>query len=138
MAAEEYSRRLARVAVAQMAEMAGFTKAQQSAVDILSELLLKYVGELCSTAHSYAELANRTEFNVCDLSTALADMGSSFGDLKAYLDIYLAEQVSDLPISSNRAISQSHLTKCAVMQSIHTPKLCSAFLPSEPKATIQL
>ena len=97
MAAEEYSRRLARVAVAQMAEMAGFTKAQESAIEILSELLLKYVGELCSTAHSYAELANRTEFNVCDLSSALAEMGSSFGELKAYLDVYLTEQVGHGP-----------------------------------------
>lgn len=94
MASEEYARRIARVAVAQMAELTGFEAAQESAIEILAELLLKYTAELCSAAHSYAELAHRTDFNICDLSYALEDMGgTSFADLKAYLDNWLAEQV---------------------------------------------
>lgn len=51
---DDYSRILARVATAQLAEVAGFDACQDSAVEILAELLLKYISETCSTSHSYA------------------------------------------------------------------------------------
>jgi hypothetical protein len=40
---DEYSRALARVAVGQLAELAGFEAVQASAADILSELMIKQV-----------------------------------------------------------------------------------------------
>lgn len=91
--ADEYSRRVARVVAAQMAELTGFEAAQESAVEVLAEVLIRYIQELCTAAHSYAELAHRTDFNVCDLSLALNDMGANMDDLKKYLDGWLAEQV---------------------------------------------
>ncbi|KXZ48863.1 hypothetical protein GPECTOR_25g448 [Gonium pectorale] len=90
--ADDYSRRVARVVVAQMAELTGFEAAQESAVEILAELVIKYIQELCTAAHSYAETAHRTDFNVCDLNLALCDMGTSMEDLRKYLDSWLAEQ----------------------------------------------
>jgi transcription initiation factor TFIID subunit 8 len=92
--AEDYSRCVARVVVAQMAELTGFEAAQESAVEVLAELLIKYLQEVCTAAHSYAEMAHRTDFNICDLNLSLSDMGTSMDDLKKYLDSWLAEQVS--------------------------------------------
>jgi Bromodomain associated len=34
---------------------------QQSALDVLSDLLLRYIGEMGATTRSYAELGHRTE-----------------------------------------------------------------------------
>lgn len=77
-----------------MAELTGFDAAQESAIEVLAELLIKYMQEVCTAAHSYAEMAHRTDFNICDLTLALSDMGTSMDDLKKYLDTWLAEQVS--------------------------------------------
>eukprot|EP00198_Chlamydomonas_reinhardtii_P001974 XP_001691310.1 predicted protein [Chlamydomonas reinhardtii] len=90
--AEDYSRRVARVVAAQMAELTGFEAAQESAVEILAELLIKYIQEVCTAAHSYAELSHRTDMNICDLNLALGDMGTSMDDLRKYLDSWIAEQ----------------------------------------------
>ena len=65
-----YSRAVAKVATAQIAEAAGFEGFQASANDTLAELMLRYVVELGSAAHSYAELAGRSGFNVVDLVRA--------------------------------------------------------------------
>ena len=40
---------------------------QQSALDVLSDLLLRYIGEIGATAHSYAELSNRANPSADDL-----------------------------------------------------------------------
>lgn len=65
-----YSRAVAKVAIAQIAEAAGFEGIQASANDTLAELMLRYIVELGSAAHSYAELAGRSGFNVVDLVRA--------------------------------------------------------------------
>lgn len=82
---EDFTRALARVAVGQLAENAGYESVQESAVDVLSELMIKYITELSTTAHGYAELANRTSINIHDLLLGLDDVGTSVPELHAYL-----------------------------------------------------
>ncbi len=84
MSADDYSRALARVSVAQIAEMAGFEACQESAVDILGDLLLRYTSQLCGAAHDYAELASRTDVNLADVLQALSDLGTTPDELDAY------------------------------------------------------
>ena len=64
---EAFSRALARVTAAQVAEGAGFEGIQASANEALAELLLRYIGEVGAASHSYAELAGRSATNVFDL-----------------------------------------------------------------------
>lgn len=86
MAADGYSRQLAHVVAAQLAEVSGFEAVQESALDVLAELLLRYVSEVGTASHEYAELANRSEVNVADVALALEDVGASVEDLSKYLD----------------------------------------------------
>lgn len=65
--AEEYSRAVARVAAAQLAEAAGYEAVQESAVDMVAELAVRYLSELAAASHSYAELAGRTDTNAGDV-----------------------------------------------------------------------
>jgi histone H3/H4 len=67
MSQDEYARRAARVAAAQLAEAAGFDRVQSSSLDILSDLLLRYIAEVGTASHAYAELANRTDANPLDV-----------------------------------------------------------------------
>ena len=46
---------------------AGFDAAQESALDILAELMLRYAGEIGAAAHGYAELANRSVVTISDV-----------------------------------------------------------------------
>lgn len=83
--AEEYSRAIARVVAAQLAELEGFDAVQESSIEVLSELLLRYLSELCRSAHEYAEMAGRTDSNVADVVLALEDMGTTVPELQQYL-----------------------------------------------------
>lgn len=90
--ADDYTRRVARVAAAQMAELAGFDATQESAIELLAELLIRYISEVSTAAHTYAADAHRSDFNVCDVLLALDDIGTPVGDLQKYLDAWLLEQ----------------------------------------------
>lgn len=83
--ADDFARTLARVAAGQLAELAGYEAAQDSAVEILGELLVKYIRELSAGAHNYAEMANRSSMNVNDLLLAMDDLGTSVQELQTYL-----------------------------------------------------
>jgi histone H3/H4 len=63
-----YARAVAKVAAAQIAESAGYEGIQASANDTLAELMLRYIVELGSAAHAYAEVAGRTGINASDLA----------------------------------------------------------------------
>lgn len=65
--AEQYSRHVSKIVVSQLSETAGFHAVQESAVDVLADLMLRYVAQLGSASHSYAELAGRSECNINDL-----------------------------------------------------------------------
>ena len=72
--AEQYSREIAKVAVAQIAEATGFQAAQGSAVEVLGDLLLRYLSQLGTAAHSNAEQAGRTEVNLNDVVRGAASI----------------------------------------------------------------
>ncbi|GAB2279909.1 hypothetical protein Dimus_014544 [Dionaea muscipula] len=76
---EEFFRAVARIAVAQICECEGFQCIQQSALESLADLAVRYVKEAGKRASFYAELAGRTECSVFDLIRGLEDLGSTQG-----------------------------------------------------------
>eukprot|EP00193_Tetraselmis_chui_P006863 CAMPEP_0177759570 /NCGR_PEP_ID=MMETSP0491_2-20121128/4803_1 /TAXON_ID=63592 /ORGANISM="Tetraselmis chuii, Strain PLY429" /LENGTH=188 /DNA_ID=CAMNT_0019275409 /DNA_START=1316 /DNA_END=1882 /DNA_ORIENTATION=- len=84
--AEEFSRAVARVAAAQIAEASGFEAVQESAVDMLAELMVRYLSELGAASHSYAELAGRTDTNAGDVLFAMEELGVSFSQVRQFLE----------------------------------------------------
>lgn len=82
---EDFSRAVARVVAAQIAESAGFDACQDSAVEILADLLLRYLGTLAASSHSYAELAGRSQANLADLLLALEEVGVAAEDLHSHM-----------------------------------------------------
>lgn len=65
--ADQYARAAAKVATAQLAEAAGFEAVDRSSLEVLSELLLRYINEIGAASHSYAESAGRTDSNALDV-----------------------------------------------------------------------
>jgi transcription initiation factor TFIID subunit 8 len=85
MSADEYARTLARVAAGSLAEVAGFETCRESAVEILSDLLLHYLAEVSCGANSYAEIASRSDINVHDVLLSIEDLGTNVDEMKLYL-----------------------------------------------------
>ncbi|KAF5725413.1 hypothetical protein HS088_TW23G00135 [Tripterygium wilfordii] len=72
---DEFAQALAKIAVAQVCESCGFQAFQQSALETLSDVATRYIYDIGKTAHSYANLAGRTEGNVFDVIRGLEDSG---------------------------------------------------------------
>lgn len=72
--AGDYSRAISRVAVAQMCEAIGFEGFDESALDSLAGIAIRYVCELGKTSRFYANLAGRTRCNIFDIIQGLEDL----------------------------------------------------------------
>ncbi|KAF6165034.1 hypothetical protein GIB67_000618 [Kingdonia uniflora] len=75
----EFSRAIAKIAVAQICESSGFQSCQQSAIETLTDIAIRYLCDLGKTAHFYANTAGRTDCNVFDIVQGLEDLCSSQG-----------------------------------------------------------
>lgn len=85
--ADDFSRSVARVVVAQIAEGTGFDTCQESAVDILADLLLRYLSTVCASSHSLAEQAGRSQANLADVLLSLEELGVSADDLHSHIQL---------------------------------------------------
>lgn len=88
--ANELSRAVARVVVAQIAEGTGFDACQESAVDILADLLLRYISTICVSSHSFAEQAGRSQANLADVLLSLEELGVTADDLYSHIQLQQA------------------------------------------------
>lgn len=76
---DDFGRATAKIAVAQICESAGFQSFQQSALETLSDVAVRYIQHLGKTVHFHANLAGRTECNAFDIIQGLEDFGSAQG-----------------------------------------------------------
>lgn len=76
---DEFAQAIARNVVAQVCENLGFQSFQQSALDTLADVAVRYIQEIGKMGASYANLANRTECNVFDVIQGLEHLGSVQG-----------------------------------------------------------
>lgn len=81
--ANEFGRAIAKIAVAQICESVGFECFNESALESLSDIAVRYLCDLGKTASSYANSAGRTECNVFDIIQGMEDFGLLRGILGA-------------------------------------------------------
>eukprot|EP00011_Vannellida_sp_DIVA3-517-6-12_P003655 CAMPEP_0114614014 /NCGR_PEP_ID=MMETSP0168-20121206/5430_1 /TAXON_ID=95228 ORGANISM="Vannella sp., Strain DIVA3 517/6/12" /NCGR_SAMPLE_ID=MMETSP0168 /ASSEMBLY_ACC=CAM_ASM_000044 /LENGTH=269 /DNA_ID=CAMNT_0001825039 /DNA_START=54 /DNA_END=863 /DNA_ORIENTATION=+ len=82
--AEQFAREICRVAAAQICKGIGYDSAQVSAIEALTDVIVKYLEEVGYNSHMYAELANRTEGNLHDVRMALADHGVTITSINTF------------------------------------------------------
>ncbi|XP_060201483.1 transcription initiation factor TFIID subunit 8 [Lycium barbarum] len=80
---DDFGRAISRTAVAQICESIGFEIFNESALESLADIAIKYIRDLGKTASSSANLAGRTQCNVFDIIQGLEDMCASTGFLRA-------------------------------------------------------
>uniref|UniRef100_A0A383W5E7 Transcription initiation factor TFIID subunit 8 n=1 Tax=Tetradesmus obliquus TaxID=3088 RepID=A0A383W5E7_TETOB len=130
--ADEFSRSVARVIAAQIAEASGFEACQESAIEILADLLLRYLTTVCSSSHSYAELAGRSQSNLADVLLSLEELGVTADDLHQHLelqktDVPFAHTLAPYPVRTQRPAPPTFADQ-AEPHPAHVP----GFLPAFP------
>ncbi|RUS86219.1 hypothetical protein EGW08_006014 [Elysia chlorotica] len=85
MMSRKYSHQLLRIAVAQICQNLGWQSAQSSSLEVLTDVLDKYLLQLSVTSHRYCEHAGRTQPNLDDLGLAFQQMGIEISELEDYV-----------------------------------------------------
>ncbi|KAJ4961483.1 hypothetical protein NE237_021393 [Protea cynaroides] len=146
---DDFGRAIAKIAVAQICESAGFQGFQHSALEALSDIAILYLRDLGKTAHFYANLAGRTQCNFFDIIQGLEDLGTSQGfsgasdvhrcaagsgivrDITHYLsleeDIPFSRPVPHFPVIRNRKPTPSFLQIGETPPGKHIPPWLPAF-----------
>ncbi|KAK6126212.1 hypothetical protein DH2020_040055 [Rehmannia glutinosa] len=149
--ASNYGRAISRIAVAQVCESIGFEGFDESALDSLADIVIRYLCDLGKTSKFYANLAGRTECNVFDVAQGLEDLGMPQGfpgaseihtdcvvssgavrEIKEYVEtaeeIPFAQPVQRFPVIRERKLIPSFLQMGETPSSKHIP----AWLPAFP------
>ncbi|KAL6571713.1 hypothetical protein OROHE_003356 [Orobanche hederae] len=148
--AGEYSRAISRVAMAQICEVIGFEGFNDSTLDSLADIAIRYLCELGRTSKFYANLAGRTGCNVFDIVQGLEDLGApqgftgaseahadcvvSFGvvkEIKEYVEtadeVPFAQPVPEFPVIREWRMIPSFLQMGETPASKHVPPWLPAF-----------
>lgn len=148
--AGDYSRAISRVAMAQICEGIGFEGFNESALDSLADIAIRYICELGKTSKFYANLAGRTGCNVFDIVQGLEDLGTPQGftgaseahadclvslgaikEIKEYVetadDVPFAQPVPQFPVIRERRMIPSFLQMGETPASKHVPPWLPAF-----------
>ncbi|XP_022197218.2 transcription initiation factor TFIID subunit 3 [Nilaparvata lugens] len=108
MANMDYGASILRIVVAQMCETVGWNSIQTTPLQLLTDVLQRYITEVAENAHRYAEQFGHTRPTLHDLGLAFQDMKINTGDLQEYIEyvatIPLRREVPKYPISK-----ESHL-----------------------------
>lgn len=140
---EEFVQAIAKMAVAQVCESSGFQGFQQSALDTLSDITVRYMNQIGKTAVSNANLSGRTECNVFDVLQGLEDLGMSQGfsgaseidrglagsgivrDISEYVEfserVPFAYSIPSFPVVKERKLTESFLRSGGSPPGEHIP-----------------
>ncbi|KAD5508493.1 hypothetical protein R6Q59_030891 [Mikania micrantha] len=146
---DEFGRSIAKVAVAQICERLGFDSCNDSALEALADVAIRYVKDLGKTVKFYANVANRTECNVFDVIQGLEDLGSSTGfpggsdvctsllgsgvmkEIINYVEVIeevpFSQPVPSFPIVRNRKLTPSFVQMGETPEFKHVPEWLPAF-----------
>ena len=77
MSPSNYARALTKVSIGQILQAVGFQSAHSTALDILVEVLERYVGMISQSTHDYAELGRVTHFRLSTSQIYLTEVDIS-------------------------------------------------------------
>jgi hypothetical protein len=85
MSADIHAKLLLKIALSQILQTIGFRTAQSTALDILLEILERYIHLITRSARDFAEFANRTQPTFDDLACSFHKHRINVSDLEEYI-----------------------------------------------------
>ncbi|RZF33682.1 hypothetical protein LSTR_LSTR007060 [Laodelphax striatellus] len=108
MAGMDYGASILRIVVAQMCETVGWNSIHSTPLELLTDVLKRYITELAENTHRYAEQFGHTQPTLHDLGLAFKDMGITTVDLSEYVE-YVATIPSQREVPKYPVERESHL-----------------------------
>uniref|UniRef100_A0A8C5MSU4 Transcription initiation factor TFIID subunit 3 n=1 Tax=Leptobrachium leishanense TaxID=445787 RepID=A0A8C5MSU4_9ANUR len=105
---ESYTRSLLRVSVAQICQALGWDSVQLTACDLLTDVLHRYLQQLCRGSHRYSDLYGRTDPVLDDVGQAFKLMGVNLHELEDYIHniepVTFPHPLPSFPVSKNNVL----------------------------------
>uniref|UniRef100_A0A1B6D8S1 PHD-type domain-containing protein n=2 Tax=Clastoptera arizonana TaxID=38151 RepID=A0A1B6D8S1_9HEMI len=105
---DPYGRNVLKVVVAQICQTIGWNAIQSTPLELLTDILQKYIYELGRTAHRYGEQFGHTVPMLEDVSLAFRDMSISTAELQEYVE-YVASVPCQVQVPKYPVPRESHL-----------------------------
>ncbi|XP_027366376.1 transcription initiation factor TFIID subunit 8 [Abrus precatorius] len=137
-ASDDFGRAVAKLAVAQVCEAAGFHGARDSALEALADVAIRYLVDLGKTSEFYANLSGRSQCSVFDVIRGFEDLESPRGFLlrdvmnfvESVDEVPFANPIPSFPVIRERRNIPSFVQMGETPPSKHIP----AWLPALPDA----
>merc|ERR1712038_1354202 len=104
---DEYVSGITRQRIASICLALGWNSVHQSSMEIMQDLMIRYIRMLGVGAQARAELCNRTQSNVMDLQNLFDDININLGELEEYI-----EKVDDRALVTGKVMSSSISLLC--------------------------
>ncbi len=108
---DAYPRQVARMVAAELLKAKGVDSVQASCLEVLEDMLIRYMRELSRQSKLNAEVARRTSINPVDVVLALEVQGVKLHELEQYRqsapDVDFAQGVSEFPVHKTLSRGQT-------------------------------
>ncbi|KAH8272442.1 hypothetical protein KR044_002967, partial [Drosophila immigrans] len=129
--AEIYSSEVLRIVIAQIAQTIGYCNTQNAPLELLEDILLKFVQELARDLHSQVEHANRSEPNIRDVQLSFSNLSIDVHELIDYIGnvepVPFAREVPEYPVKRN---SHLNFLKPGSAETLTRPVHIFEYLPA--------
>lgn len=106
--AEKFTKQALKVVVSQICQTIGWHSIQTTSLEVLIDVLNRYLEELSRATHLYADQFGRTRPNLDDLGLAFAEMGIELRELEEYVD-FVESVPCNLQVPKYPVAKESHL-----------------------------
>ncbi|XP_054279774.1 transcription initiation factor TFIID subunit 3-like isoform X2 [Macrosteles quadrilineatus] len=106
--ANTYSRDILKVVVAQICQTIGWHTICTTPLDVLTDVLRRFIHELGTSAHRYGEQFGHTSPTVTDVTLAFKDLGINISELEEYVE-YVASVPCAVSVPKFPLERESHL-----------------------------
>nr|AAF81901.1 architectural regulator of copia enhancer [Drosophila hydei] len=130
MMAEKYTSELLGVVIAQIAQTIGYSRTQSAPLELLEDILLRFIQELARDLHRQAEHANRVEPNLKDVLLSLKNVSINVLELLDYIgNVEPIPFVRDIPAYPVKRISNMNFLKPGSVETLTRPVHIFEYLP---------
>ncbi|EDV90972.1 GH23929 [Drosophila grimshawi] len=141
MMAEKYTSDMLGVVIAQIAQTIGYSSTQSAPLELLEDILQRFIQELARDLHSQAEHANRVELNLKDALLSLSNLNINVNELLDYIgNVEPIPFVRDVPIYPVKRSSNLNFLKPGSVETLTRPvhifEYLPPMLPTESAATV--
>lgn len=106
--AEAFTKQTLKMVVSQVCQTIGWHAIQTSSLEVLVDVLHRYLEEIAKTAHLYADQFGRTRPNLDDLGLSFSAMGIEIRELEEYVE-YVESVPCNYQVPKYPVAKESHL-----------------------------